>query len=67
MKIYVGDSVVYSFPNPVTPEEDRFIGKVEEVSESYIFIKNDKNIRLRVSSKNFYLISSVKVIQKFSD
>ncbi|MEW5842836.1 MAG: hypothetical protein AB1775_06205 [Bacteroidota bacterium] len=67
MRFDIGDSVVYSFPNPLNPQDDKFIGEIEEVSGTYIFIKDNRNIRLRVSSKNFYLISPVKAVEKDSD
>ncbi|MCL4549203.1 MAG: hypothetical protein M1495_11610 [Bacteroidetes bacterium] len=60
MKFNIGDSVIYSFPDPGNPEDDKFIGEVEDVSDTFIFIKNERNIRLRVSSKNFYLVSPMK-------
>ncbi len=63
MRFDIGDSVVYSFPNPLNPQDDKFIGEIEEVSGTYIFIKDNRNIRLRVSSKNFYLISPVKTVE----
>ena len=67
MKFNIGDSVIYSFPAPSNPGDDKFIGEVEEVSDTFIFIKNDRNVRLRISSKNFYLVSSMKKIRKLSD
>lgn len=64
MRLEIGKSVVYTFPDPLTPGTDKFFGKIEEISSSYIFIKNEKNVRLKVSAKNFALINSVNKIVK---
>ena len=67
MRFDIGDSVIYSFPDPLNPQDDKFIGEIEEISDTYIFIKDNRNIRLRVSSKNFYLISPMKAVEKIPD
>jgi len=62
MNFEIGDTVIYTFPDPVSPKTSKFIGKIEEISGSYIFIKNEKNIRLKVSAKNFELINFVNTV-----
>jgi len=60
MSYSIGDYVQYKYPNPINNNEHVFIGKIESISDEYIFIKNEKNIRLKVSFKNFDYISTVQ-------
>ena len=53
MDFSVGDNVKYRFPEPSNNRELFFKGKIENISESFVFIKNEENIRLKVSFKNF--------------
>jgi len=57
MELKVGDKVRYTFPDPKNLKETEFIGIVEVLAESYIYLKNELNIRLKVSYKNFHLIN----------
>ena len=58
MNIKNGDLVRYIYPEPRNTADKEFVGTVENVTDSYILIKNKKNIRLKVSSKNFELFES---------
>jgi hypothetical protein len=57
MELKVGDKVIYTFPDPKNLKENEFIGVVETIAESYIYLKNELNVRLKVTYKNFHLIN----------
>jgi len=57
MELKVGDKVRYIFPEPKNLKESEFIGIIETITQSYIYLKNERNIRLKVTSKNFHLIN----------
>jgi hypothetical protein len=59
MELKVGDKVKYIFPEPKNMNENEFIGIVETVSKDFIYLKNELNIRLKVSYKNFHLIKII--------
>jgi hypothetical protein len=53
MSFKQGDKLRYYFPNPLNSNQKFFDGIVESISEYYIYLKNQNNIRLKVSFKNF--------------
>ena len=56
MEFKIGDKVQYSFPNAVSSSMADFSGDIQSISESFIIIRNEKNIQLKISFKNFDLI-----------
>ena len=60
MEFSIGESVKYRYPNPLNDNEHFFIGKIESISDEFVFIKNEKNIRLKVSFKNFDYVSAIQ-------
>ncbi len=62
MDFTVGDNVKYRFPEPSNNRELFFKSKIENISDSFVFIKNEKNIRLKVSFKNFeFLLPDIAI------
>ncbi|MBU2494749.1 MAG: hypothetical protein KJ571_19165 [Bacteroidetes bacterium] len=61
----IGDKVVYNFPNPLNSNNDKFIGILEIISDTHIYIRNEEGIRLKVSFKNFDLLELYKENQLF--
>lgn len=59
MEIKEGDVVRYYFPNPANSEQKFFVGIVTTIQDDYVFILNERNIRLKVSFKNYHLIEPV--------
>jgi len=57
MELKVGDKVRYFFPEPKNLKESEFVGTIEVIADSYIYLMNERNIRLKVTSKNFHLIN----------
>ena len=57
MELKVGDKVRYIFPEPKNLKENEFVGIIEVITDSYIYLTNERNIRLKVTSKNFHLIN----------
>lgn len=57
MELKVGDKVRYIFPEPKNLMESEFVGVIETLADSYIYLKNDRNIRLKVTYKNFQHIN----------
>ena len=53
MNIKNGDLIRYVYPEPRNAADKEFVGTVEDITESFMIIKNKKNIRLKISSKNF--------------
>ena len=60
MNIKNGDLVRYNYPEPRNAADKEFVGTVEDITESYIIIKNKKNIRLKISSKNYEMLESTR-------
>jgi hypothetical protein len=60
MEIKLGQRILYTFPEPADFRRTRFLGNVEFVGETFIYIKNDRNIKLKVSFKNFHLLEPVE-------
>lgn len=65
MEIELGDEIIYKFPDPLVKNKNSFIGIVDFIGESFIFIKNENNIRLKISFKNFHLITKKGIERKF--
>lgn len=59
MEIKLGQRVIYTFPEPVDFSRTKFLGTVEFVGEAFIFIKDERNIKLKVSYKNSHLLQPV--------
>jgi len=57
MELKVGDKVRYIFPEPKNLKENEFVGTIEIITDNYIYLTNERNIRLKVTSKNFHLIN----------
>lgn len=60
MELNVGDKVVYNFPTPLDSQKSKFTGTVEIITDSYIYLRNEEGIRLRVSFKNFDLLEIIE-------
>lgn len=52
-----GELVKYRFPEPKTGSEKTFTGRIELVTEDYIVLQSETNVKLRVSFKNFEYIT----------
>lgn len=59
MKIEIGDKVKYLFPDPKNPEESFFVGTVDFIGDSFVTLRNEQNIGLKVSFKNFHLMERI--------
>jgi len=53
MSLKAGDRLVYTYPNPLNSKNKSFSGRVEVICETYVILKNDQNILLKISWKNF--------------
>ncbi len=53
MDIVVGSKIEYLFPLPVSNNNISYIGTIEYIGESYIDIRNEQNIIIRISYKNY--------------
>lgn len=53
MEMVVGTKIKYSFPHPVSSNNISFIGVIEYIGESYVDIRNEQNIIIRISYKNY--------------
>ena len=67
MQLKVGDYVMYSFPNAVNSSRTDFSGKIHSIYESYIIIRNEKNVQLKISFKNFDLIKPLNTTVRKSE
>ena len=67
MELKIGDLVRYTYPDPMNMTEKVFNGEIENISEGFMIIKNKKNIRLKVSFKNFHQINLIKRATKIKD
>ncbi|GJQ64163.1 MAG: hypothetical protein SCALA702_32160 [Melioribacteraceae bacterium] len=56
MEFNEGENVVYTFPNPVDGAKKSFSGKIYLITDSWIFIKSEDDIILRVSFHNAGMI-----------
>lgn len=56
MEIRCGDKVNYFFPNPEKGKESFITGTIETISDAYVFFKSDKDVKMKISFKNFHLI-----------
>lgn len=59
----VGQKVNYKFPNPVSSKINNFSGIIEKIYEEYVVIRNEHNIVLKVSYKNW---SNIKARESFA-
>jgi hypothetical protein len=59
MEIKLGQRIIYTFPEPIDSSKAKFLGTVDYVGETFILIKDDRNIKLKVSYKNFHLLQQV--------
>lgn len=59
MKIEIGDKVKYLFPDPKNPEESFFVGIVDFIGDSSVTLRNEQNVSLKVSFKNFHLMERI--------
>lgn len=53
MEFRIGDKVHYIFPTPINSSDHTFSGTIENIMESFVIIRNEKNICLKVSYKNY--------------
>ena len=60
MEFNVGDKLVYNFPTPLDSRKSKFTGTVEIITDSYVYLRNDEGIRLRISFKNLDLLEVVE-------
>ena len=60
MDLNVGDKVKYNFPTPLYSQKSKFTGTVEIITDSYIYLRNEEGIRLRISFKNFDLLEVIE-------
>lgn len=56
MDIKIGDKVKYLFPSPMVAEKSFFVGIVDFIGDTFVTLRNEQNICLKVSFKNFHLI-----------
>lgn len=57
MEIKNGDKVRYKFPEPKAGGLKEFTGHIELITEDYIIMQSDLNIKLKVSFQNFEYIT----------
>lgn len=53
MDIVVGTKIEYTYPLPASNNNISYKGVIEYIGESYIEIRNDQNIIIRISYKNY--------------
>lgn len=56
MEIYIGKKMIYKFPAPKDISKNYFIGIVDYIGETFITLKDETNIRLKITMKNFHLL-----------
>lgn len=56
MELKIGDKIKYNFPFPKNSETTSFIGSVEIISDTHIYLRNEEGVRLKVSFKHFDLL-----------
>ena len=57
MDITSGDLIKYRFPEPGKQGLRVITGRIETITENYVLILSDANIRVKVSFKNFEYIT----------
>ena len=63
MQIECGDRVKYSFPEPINEEKLSVTGIIEQIADSYVFLRTENNIKMKISYKNFHLIKPYKLLE----
>ena len=66
MQIKEGDIIIYSFPFLLSHAKNKFVGHVEYIGADFIFIKDSKNIRLKISSNNYKNIKKIGSLEETS-
>lgn len=56
MDLKVGDKIKYNFPNPHNSLSKSFFGVIELISDTFVYIRSDEGVRLKVSFKHFDLM-----------
>jgi len=56
MELKIGDKVRYNFPFPKNSETISFVGAVEIIADTHIYLRNEEGVRLKISFKHFDLI-----------
>ena len=53
MEFNIGDKVQYTFPNPPANSNKLAIGELIDISEFFVVILTDENVKLKINFKNF--------------
>lgn len=56
MKFHIGQKIQYFYPNPKNSSIPYFRGRIEEIFDTHIIIKNDEHVTLKISIANFDLL-----------
>ena len=64
MDITSGDLIKYRFPEPGKRGLKEITGRIETVTEDYVLLLSDSNIRVKVSFKNFEYITPLNAKNK---
>ena len=63
MEIQTGDKVKYLFPDQNNLAKSSFIGVVDFVGDSFVTLRNEQNMLLKVSFKNFHLLERCEFLR----
>lgn len=56
MEIQCGDKVEYYFPEPTEKGITSITGIVETIGDSFVFLKTESKVMMKISFKNFHLL-----------
>jgi hypothetical protein len=63
MEITIGDKVKYLFPDQNNLAKSAFIGVVDFVGDSFVTLRSEQNMVLKVSFKNFHLLERCEFLR----
>ncbi len=66
MDMVVGSKVKYEYPLPASYNNITFIGVIEYIGESFVDIRNEQNVTIRISYKNYNRIIALSGIENNS-
>ncbi len=56
MDIKIGDKIIYTFPNSEKEPGDSITGLIEFIGETFVSMRSEENVQIKISYKNFHLI-----------
>jgi len=63
MQIECGDRVKYFFPEPENKKDISVTGIIEDITDLYVFLRTENNVKMKISYKNFDLIRHLNLIE----